>query len=319
MASSVHARTVRAIGDVLWSQWRSLGVPASALPAQRLIDPEALIVYTAVFTDAFGDDRLRDGAVSWCVQHHGLVATTRVKKLRARVNIGAPDAFARFAHQVEQHVKRLSWGVTVEAPPWRPSAKVRLPRLDEDSMLLRLRCRSMFGANARGESAAFLACAGDWAMLAAIERDTLYSRTQISDALEGLVQARWVLRSWLGNATRFGLTEHARGELTTPIVEHQIGAGAFDVIRSPAAPAWIDWQARFELMWYLAEAAASLDADDLIGALAILRMREDDFRLVHMSVPFALHADDDLDERCAEIAQFLAVAVSNLGGREILP
>ena len=65
MTTSTHASTVTAIGDVLWSQWRSLGVPAATQPANGLIDPEALIIYTAVFTDAFGDDRLRDGAISW--------------------------------------------------------------------------------------------------------------------------------------------------------------------------------------------------------------------------------------------------------------
>lgn len=319
MTDSTHPSTVTAIGDVLWSQWRSLGVPAATRPAERLIDPEALIIYTAVFTDAFDDDRLRDGAISWCVQHHDLIANTRIKKLRASVEVGSQGAFARFAHQVTKHVKRLPWTPTEVAPAWTPSSDIRLPALDQDPHLLRLRCRAMFGANARAEAVAFLACVGDWAMLAAIERDTGYSRTQINDALDGLVKARWVTRSHVGNATRYGLTEHARSELTTPITEYKIGPRPFDAIRSPAAPTWIDWQSRFELLWHVADAAAALDAGDLIGAIATLRAQEEQLRIVHMSAPPPLRSDDEPHEYESMLAQFLADAVQNVGGRGHLP
>lgn len=319
MANNVLSSTVNAIGNVLWSQWRSLGVPAATKPAERLIDPEALIIYSAVFTDTYEDDRLRDGAISWCIEHHDLVANARIKKLRTAVTVGPPDAFARFAHQVTRHVKRLPWSPTAEAPEWTPSTNTRLPMLDQDPFLLRVRCRAMFGANARAEAVAFLACVGDWAMLAAIERDTDYSRTQINDALEGLVQARWVTRSQLGNATRYGLTAHARHELTTPMVEHRIGPRPFDAIRTPATPTWIDWQPRFELMWHLADAAAALDAGDLIAAVATLRAQEEPFQFEHMSIPSPIRPDDDPHEYASSLAQFIADAVQTLGGRGILP
>lgn len=319
MATSTHASTVTAIGDVLWSQWRSLGVPAATKPAERLIDPEALIIYSAVFTDSLDDDRLRDGAISWCVEHHELIANTRIKKLRAAVTVGPDDAFARFANQVTRHVKRLPWSPTADAPDWTPSTDIRLPLLDQDPFLLRVRCRAMFGANARAEAVAFLACVGDWAMLAAIERDTGYSRTQINDALDGLVKARWVSRSQLGNATRYGLTTHARTELTTPIVEHMTGSRAGDAIRKPSAPTWIDWQPRFELLWHVAEAAAALDAGDLIGAIATLRAREESFRAAHMSVPPAYRPSDDPGDHESTLVEFIADAVQNVGGRAILP
>ncbi len=319
MTTSVHTSTINAINGVLWSQWRSLGVPAATKPAERLIDPEALIIYSAVFTDALGDDRLRDGAISWCVKHHNLIANARIKKLRAAVQIGPPDAFARFAHQVSTHAKRLPWSPMADAPDWTPSTDIRLPPLDQNPHLLRVRCRAMFGANARAEAVAFLACVGEWAMLAAIERDTGYSRTQINDALAGLMHARWVARSQLGNATRYGLTAHAREELTTPIVEHKIGPRRHDVIRNHAAPSWINWPPRFELLWHLAEAAAALDAGDLIGAVATLRAKEEPFRLAHMSVPPPIRRDDAPEESAADLAQFIADAVQNLGGREILP
>ena len=319
MATSTHASTVTAIGDVLWSQWRSLGAPAATQPAERLIDPEALIIYSAVFTNSFGDDRLRDGAISWCIEHHDLIANTRIKRLRAAVTVGPDDAFARFANQVSKLVKRLPWSPTVDAPDWTPSTDIRLPLLDQDPFLLRVRCRAMFGANARAEAVAFLACVGDWAMLAAIERDTGYSRTQINDALDGLVKARWVSRSQLGNATRYGLTTHARAELTTPIVEHRTGPRVGDAIRSPAAPTWIDWQPRFELLWHVNEAAAALDAGDLIGAIATLRAREESFRLAHMSAPSALRPDHDPRDYESKLVQFIADAVQNVGGRGVLP
>ena len=177
----------------------------------------------------------------------------------------------------------------------------------------------MFGANARAEAVAFLACVGDWAMLAAIERDTGYSRTQINDALNGLVQARWVTRGQLGNATRYGLTAHARLELTTPIVEHKVGPRRSDVIRSPAAPTWIDWLPRFELLWHLTEAADALDADDLIGAVAALRAKEESFRVAHMSAPAPLRPDKEPGEYESTLVKFIADGVQNLGGRGILP
>lgn len=307
-----------AVGNVLWGQWRELGVPAAAAPVVRLIDPEALILYTAIFTEAHPDDRLRDGAISWCVRYHQLVSTARLKRLRGLVRIGADDAFERFASQVGAHVKRLPWP-TKDAPSWTPSTKVELPRLDGRQTLLRVRCRAMFGVNAKAEAVAFMASVGDHVMLAAIERHTGYSRTQIADGLSGLEHAGWVYRTTVGNATRYSLAAPARNVLMTPMVEHQVGPMPFDVLRMSSGPTWIDWQSRFELLWHVIDASNALDRGDVLGSLAHLRDLEDEFRAAHMSVPRPLTDASASTEEVEELHEFIRDAVTNVGGRGFLP
>lgn len=319
MTDSARLTTIAAVGDTLWSHWRSMGVPAACKPAERLIDPEALIVYTALFTDAFGDDRLRDGAISWCIDHHSLVASARIKKLHARASVGNPDAFLALAHQVGAHVKRLPWPAADSAPSWTPSTRVRLPQLDHDVFLLRLRCRALFGANARGEAIAYLACTGDWATLAAIEHHTCFSRTQIDEAATGLVQAGAMQRGSVSNSTRYSLSSQLRMQLSTPIVEHRIGNREFDVISSPAAPTWIDWSLRFELLWHLIDAAAALDDGDLIGATAALRAHAEEFREAHMTAPTALRGQHSTSEHAETLQRFIQDAIVNVGGRGLFP
>ncbi len=89
--------------------------------------------------------------------------------------------------------------------------------------------------------------------------------------------------------------------------------------RTSACPTWIDWQPRFELLWHLVEAAAALDAGDLIGAIATLSAQEEPFRLPHMSVPAPLRQSDDHGAYEATLIQFIAHAVQHLGGHGILP
>jgi len=69
--------------DTLWSQWHELGV-AGTVPrrhSEDFVDPEPLIVFTAVHSDL--DPRLRDESIDWVVRYGNYVSKARLKNVVA--------------------------------------------------------------------------------------------------------------------------------------------------------------------------------------------------------------------------------------------
>jgi len=69
--------------DLLWSQWRELGV-AGTVPRRHkddFIDLEALIAFTATHSDL--DPRLRDESIDWVVRYGSYVSRARLKNILA--------------------------------------------------------------------------------------------------------------------------------------------------------------------------------------------------------------------------------------------
>lgn len=316
---SLGERTWESLMNLLWSQWGALGVPAAARYSTALLDPEALLIETAVLTHERPESRVRDGAIAWAVRYHDFIATPRLKRLLARRDETAQAAFGVMSRQVADVVGRLSWPMAPSAPDWNPIIVAKLPKLDERIGLLRLRTRGLFGANARAEAVAYLACMDGAVDLAVIERDTLFSRKQLSDALDGLVHANWVIRSTRGNALRFELSALARLQLRVPMRELRIGPREFDVARTADAPPWIDWDQRYRLMRVLANAATALEAGSMFTSLASLLQADDEFSALSLPAPASIARGEADEQVIARVAEWIERADTRLTGRGLLP
>lgn len=312
-------RAWESLMDLLWSQWGAIGVPVGARSSTSLIDLEALLIETAALTDERPDARVRAGAIAWAARYHQFVATPRLKRLLDRRQEQAVDAFKVMARQVSDNAGRLSWPMSAEAEPWNSSMKVTMPKLDQHTGLLRLRTRGMFGATARGEAIAYLVCMEGPVALAVIERDTLFSRKQLSDALDGLVHANWVMRSTLGNSLRFELSALARLQLRVPMRDLQIAPREFDASPTANAPAWIDWDQRYRLMRLLAAAATALEADDVFAALGDLRNADDELSALSLPAPAPIASGERDEQVRARVVEWIELADARLTGRGVLP
>lgn len=311
-SSSLSERTWESLANTLWSQWRALGVPASARASSALIDPEALLIETAALTHERTDARIRDGAIAWAAQHHELIATARLKRLLDRRDQAATDAFKLLARQVAGNAGRLSWPMIDAAARWTISIEPRLPKLDDHPSLLRLRTRGMFGANARAEAIAYLTCASGPVELAALERDTLYSRKQLSDALNGLVQASWAIRSHRGKSLRFDLPTSVRHQMRTPMRDMQLHSRSLDATAPPVGPRWIDWNERYQLARLLASTANTLESGDTLGAIASARRADEFFTALSLPAPAPIAAHETNDQVKQRTADWIEHATTRV-------
>lgn len=191
------------VADLLWSLWAEFGIAGvvARRHANEYIDPEALILFTAVEGDL--DPRLRDESIDWVVQYGTHLSKTRLKNLRAAWKVSTDPGFARYAATVNTHAT-LGWPTGGRPLPFRPRSRGGLRDLSGPS-LIALRLRALFGVGARAElMRAFL---GDpaFATAAALSANTNYGKRNVQNALEvlrfaGLVEVRRV-----GNADQFRL------------------------------------------------------------------------------------------------------------------
>ena len=139
--------------ELLWRQWRTLGISSQGPEARHLLDLEALILATAVVAEQ--DHRLWTGALQWLFCSHEWVSQSRLKRMAAAFI--QPDAFLKIplinksiwkevlsslaplfiSHEATLHKRRVDPVTTT------PHLK-KLP-------LLQLYLRGIFGVNARAE------------------------------------------------------------------------------------------------------------------------------------------------------------------------
>jgi hypothetical protein len=200
-------RFVDGLRDVAWSQWTELGV-AGAFRNHRdvLIDPEALVLFTAALGDL--DPRLRDESLDWCIRFGDAISISRLKNLQKE--LGTEASFSRYAAIVNGSTT-LKWptrgqpAVTVSDPASAATTgKSQAPNLRRPA-LLRLRLRAIFGVGARadiltellygsGKSAAEVAAIG-------------YSKRQVAKILDDLSRAEILSRTKAANTFRFELAK----------------------------------------------------------------------------------------------------------------
>jgi hypothetical protein len=297
--SAGSTQAEEAIGAVLWRQLRAAGVLAAAMPAVRLVDPEVLIIESAIVAHRLDDARIADGAISWCVANHDLVSTARLKAQLRQYDAASVEAFGVLSRRVIDNVGRLSWPASDAATAWTPSTEVVTPRLRELPALLRLRARALFGANARAEALSSLACAGSVGMdLAEMVRATSFSKRHLAVPLDRLVDEGSVVRTWIGNRQRLRLHDDLRGLL--------LG-------ESSSAIEWVDWRERFALVRACGAALDTLARQrGVVPALAsVLELRER-FALDGITVPPALRVDEDSELRRGDTEAWLVAAIERL-------
>lgn len=121
---------------------------------QVLLDPEALILFTAALADL--DPRLRDESMDWCIRFGATISISRLRNLM-RAGIGSIASFDAYASEVNR-ASRLTWPVSKKygSPGSKeqckhiPSGKSEAPDLSRPA-LLRLRLRAIFGVGARAD------------------------------------------------------------------------------------------------------------------------------------------------------------------------
>lgn len=255
------------LSDLLWSQWRSLGVPAAAPTSQLLIDPEALLFATASHLRKHPDDRIYDGAISWAIKYHSLITTALIKRMYADADADDQAAFEQLAGRVAQHTDRLTWPSNMNASTWEPATDPTLPDLAGAPALSRLRMRALFGANARAEVVTFLACISDQhgSDLASISRAIGFSKRHVATPLDHLALAGFVEKWMPANSHRYRLADAARPFLLAS--------------RQPsAALEWINWPRRYQLLRLIAAAQNQLNTQGgLVAATAMLKRSDKEF------------------------------------------
>lgn len=200
---------LEAATTLAWSHWTALGVSGVIAPPETAIDPEALILLTALVADH--EPRLRDEALDWCARFgKQFIAAGRMRTLSRVLDAESAARFHVFAATANAAGGTL-WPSGAAVPrKFTPSRKSRLARLDTPQRaLLRLRC--MFGMTARAEI--LLTMLTQWHpdhhVTAAPLTELGYGKTAIATTLDELTLAGITQRMSIGNANAYQLRRPA--------------------------------------------------------------------------------------------------------------
>lgn len=101
--------TLEGAKELLWRQWCGLGVPGHArpVPAELLIDPEALLLATTFV--GRHEPRLFDEALDWLGLHGSLINLQRLKNLQDSAGLGDARVLAAAAQWLADHTTQPRW------------------------------------------------------------------------------------------------------------------------------------------------------------------------------------------------------------------
>ena len=193
-----------------WGAWSELGVSGwTETHGDWAIDPEPLIVFTALFGEA--EPRLGDEATDWCIRNWRYVSKTRLKNTFRSWPGANPSAFGEFAATVGEHAG-IVWPGSTEARAYTPTGRSVLPPLDRPSLVW-LRLRAMFGLGARTEILRyFLAKPSRRAGVAEIGSVTGYTKRNIAEESDQLERAGVLDVRQHGNRFSYGLARRSELE-----------------------------------------------------------------------------------------------------------
>jgi hypothetical protein len=188
-----------------WSHWTALGVSGVVPPPDTAVDPEALILLTAVIADH--DPRLRDEALDWCVQFgKQFIAAGRMRTLSRSLDAEAAARCHVFAATVNAAAGTHWPSDSAKARALSPSGKSRLSRLDTPQRAL-LRVRCAFGMTARAE--VLLSMLTQWNPSNHVKASSFvelgYGKTAAATTLDELTLAGITSRRTIGNANAYQL------------------------------------------------------------------------------------------------------------------
>jgi hypothetical protein len=173
--------------ELLWGSWAELGVSGWARRHTEIaIDPEPLILFTAVLTDA--DPRLSDETTDWCIKYGRYISGARLRNLLRSKPPEVHAAFGTYAATVRVH-GGPSWLGATEPRPYRPTKRSSIEHFDR-AALVSLRLRGLFGVSARAELLRiFLADPQGTYTAAELAIETSFTRRSVADALEALMMS----------------------------------------------------------------------------------------------------------------------------------
>lgn len=209
--------------DTAARQWKALGVALAGEThaGNAVIDPEALILFTAALGDA--DARVRDESMDWCIQHGGrMISTSRLRNIRKLLPPQSSDRVDAYIATVNEH-GGTRWPVhsdSIRARDLTASGKSVLPRLRKSSPLLRLQLRALFGVTARAEVILALSTGepGNRFRTASDLSSTGYSKRNVALVLEDLALCELVTTKKLGNRVGYRLDAGARLTTLAPAI-----------------------------------------------------------------------------------------------------
>jgi len=205
MATSSELR--EHILDLLWSQWRELGV-AGTVPRRHsddCLDLEALVAFTATHSDL--DPRLRDESIDWVLRYGSYVSRARLKNILAAWGELDSALFREYAATVNEY-GGAGWPAGNAKPlAFRSRARGLLENLTAPA-LLSLRVRATFGVGARAELIrAFLARPELTMTASELAGETSYGKRNVLNELEPLRLAAVVNSFRAVNADRYSLAK----------------------------------------------------------------------------------------------------------------
>ena len=195
-------------------QWTTLGVAlaGSHHDEASVIDPEALILFTACLGDA--DVRLRDESTDWCVAYGTrLISASRLRNLRTYYPPDLATIIDEYVATVNEHAS-TRWQTSsdlVKPRRFQPSGKSRLPKLPISEALLLLQLRALFGVTARAEILLHLATTRPKKrfLSAADLASTGYSKRNVAIILENLALSELVSARKVRNRIEYRLAKES--------------------------------------------------------------------------------------------------------------
>jgi len=192
--------------ELLWRQWRALGVAAHGPESMQPIDLEALLLATAV--TAGQDRRLWQAALQWLSRCHEWINGARLKRMA--VPFTRPDEWLK-RPLIDADVWGQAAAVLDPAARKQPAAendvrgdRALLPPRLRKPALLQLFLRGIFGVNARAELGLYLLMTGE-GNSNQIARETHYDQKNVYVILERWAEAGFVSREKRGKQNLYSL------------------------------------------------------------------------------------------------------------------
>jgi Sugar-specific transcriptional regulator TrmB len=213
--------------ELLWRQWRTLGIASHGPEADHLLDLEALILATAVMGEQ--DRRLWTGALQWLFCSREWVSLSRLKRMAAAFI--RPDAFLNIPL-----INKMTWEEALSSlGPGFSSRNAAVDKLRVDQVttsprlkklpLLQLYLRGIFGVNARAELFLYLLVKGE-GNSNQIARQTHYDQKNVYRILERWAETGFVDRESRGKQNLYALES---GRNFVPDVETITGFWDWDI------------------------------------------------------------------------------------------
>jgi hypothetical protein len=204
--NSSAAQTLRReIQHFYWGLWSELGVSGWGRTHEDwAIDPEPLIVFSPSVIAT--EPRLRDEAIDWCSDYWRHVSAIRLRHLLNDNENEQTDAWGQFSATVNRYSGAAKWPQASNERRFAKTGRSSLRPLSDRSMVY-LRMRSIFGLSARTEVLRYLLFTTERTTAAMLAIQVNYTKRNVAEACESLVQAGVLHSKQVGNRLYFSLVD----------------------------------------------------------------------------------------------------------------